>query len=383
CSGNICRSPMAAAVLRDRLERLGRSDVEVSSAGTLGIVGETAEPLAARVAGEAGYDLSSHRSRALGGAAVRGADLVLVMEESHAAEVRELAKSDVPIFLVGSFLDRAGRETRSPEIDDPMGRDEEAFRECLRTIEEAVDRFVEEMIDSDPSAGPGSPAEQRFFAAIGDPILKARGGAPGLTSLEFHMVDSWWKRRWPLWLVLEALTEAEADWPRGEAPRGFIHSVAREVDRRAREAGLEGSSIASRRGGGGGDPEESLEDLAGDLRAAARRVGGAHPRLRETLRSAARALGSRSAAPADSDAQIRKWREAVVAAARESLPLGALEQFEADERGRLRGLSGRLSPGATDETLQRLVEDRLLAYFDLPRVGLLDAGAGSRDRGSA
>ena len=43
CTGNICRSPMAEAVLR---ERLNNPDATISSAGTAALVGEPAEALA-------------------------------------------------------------------------------------------------------------------------------------------------------------------------------------------------------------------------------------------------------------------------------------------------------------------------------------------------
>jgi protein-tyrosine phosphatase len=65
CLGNICRSPMAAVVLSDRVERAGLSDeVEIVSSGTGGWhVGGPMDERAARVLTTHGYDATRHRAR--------------------------------------------------------------------------------------------------------------------------------------------------------------------------------------------------------------------------------------------------------------------------------------------------------------------------------
>ena len=45
CTGNICRSPMAAAIARDLLDRAGRTDVQVASAGTFALEGHAHDQL--------------------------------------------------------------------------------------------------------------------------------------------------------------------------------------------------------------------------------------------------------------------------------------------------------------------------------------------------
>ncbi|MEE3052471.1 MAG: low molecular weight phosphatase family protein, partial [Planctomycetota bacterium] len=62
CSGNICRSPMAEAMLSASIEKQGL-DLEASSAGTLGIEDHAADPDAIKAVGEEGIDLRNHRSR--------------------------------------------------------------------------------------------------------------------------------------------------------------------------------------------------------------------------------------------------------------------------------------------------------------------------------
>ena len=78
CAGNVCRSPVAAAMLERELP--GRT---VESAGLTALVGEPAEPLAIELAAMRGLDLRSHRARQVSGEMCHAADLILVMELRH------------------------------------------------------------------------------------------------------------------------------------------------------------------------------------------------------------------------------------------------------------------------------------------------------------
>ena len=81
CTGNVCRSPMAAALLARRLSASGIS-LPVRSAGmTTG--GQPATPYAVEVMALNGIDLSSHRSRELEPSDLAHASLVLGMAREH------------------------------------------------------------------------------------------------------------------------------------------------------------------------------------------------------------------------------------------------------------------------------------------------------------
>lgn len=95
CTGNICRSPMAEAVLRARLESL---DVRVHSAGTHALVGhemtEQARALAVR-SGAHTADTASHAARYLVEPMLLGADLVLTMTREHRSHSVKMVPSRV------------------------------------------------------------------------------------------------------------------------------------------------------------------------------------------------------------------------------------------------------------------------------------------------
>ncbi|MCB9688859.1 MAG: low molecular weight protein arginine phosphatase [Alphaproteobacteria bacterium] len=115
CTGNLCRSPMAAA-LADRVALELDLEVDIRSAGTAGIVGEPAHPKVVAACREIGIDLTGHTSSALDLEAVTWADRIYVMESAHAVAVRELLPSlpEEAVVQLGSVIGKAA-------IDDPIG----------------------------------------------------------------------------------------------------------------------------------------------------------------------------------------------------------------------------------------------------------------------
>lgn len=84
CTGNLCRSPMAAALFKRLLEQDGRlEEYEVRSAGVWAAEGEPASAYAQMVMAERGIDISGHRSHNLASKDVEEADLILAMGRSH------------------------------------------------------------------------------------------------------------------------------------------------------------------------------------------------------------------------------------------------------------------------------------------------------------
>lgn len=142
CTGNLCRSPMAEYLAQAELAALGARDVLVESAGTLGLDGSpAARPAVARLRG-LGIDMSGHRARELTPQMLAEADLVVVMEKGHMADVLAMAPAARDkVVLMGTLAgDGAGEE-----IPDPLGRDEKFFEEVFGTIQKAARRLAERL----------------------------------------------------------------------------------------------------------------------------------------------------------------------------------------------------------------------------------------------
>src|SRR2546425_7069143 len=92
CTGNICRSPLAAALLERALVERGIEGIAVASAGTGAWDGAPVSEGAYLVGLERGLDLSGHRARLLTRELVDGANLILTMRsEEHTSELQSLA----------------------------------------------------------------------------------------------------------------------------------------------------------------------------------------------------------------------------------------------------------------------------------------------------
>jgi protein-tyrosine-phosphatase len=130
CTGNTCRSPLAAVILQRLLREGGPEGVEVESAGTGAQDGAPASEGAYLVALEEGLDLSTHRARLLTPELVRRADLILAMSRSQLWRIRELGGAGKALLLGEYATGGTGEE----EVHDPFGGEVSAYRETCRQL---------------------------------------------------------------------------------------------------------------------------------------------------------------------------------------------------------------------------------------------------------
>lgn len=122
CTANVCRSPLAAAVLRAELAARGSSRLcRVVSAGTsVGSPGRLPDPRMKRMAEARGMSMRGERAQSLTSTLAKKADLIVVMEERHRTDVKELLDeqcSRPAIRLLGDWFD--GRTDADTDIPDP------------------------------------------------------------------------------------------------------------------------------------------------------------------------------------------------------------------------------------------------------------------------
>ncbi|HKW40054.1 MAG TPA: low molecular weight protein arginine phosphatase [Gemmatimonadales bacterium] len=139
CTGNICRSPLAAALLERALGERGVTGITVSSAGTGAWDGAPVSEGAYLVGLERALDLSSHRARLLTRELVESADLILTMARHHRARVDELG-GEGRVFVLGEY---AGREGDDAEVSDPFGGDLDVYRGTATELEALLQTAVE------------------------------------------------------------------------------------------------------------------------------------------------------------------------------------------------------------------------------------------------
>jgi protein-tyrosine phosphatase len=156
CMGNICRSPTAEVVLREKLAEAGLAGrVEVDSAGTYGgHAGEPPDPRSQAAALRRGYDLSALRARRLGSEDA-AADLLLVMDRGNLRRTEQVVGEHAGLSL---FL---ATPAGGAEVPDPYGGGAEGFERVLDLIELGADEWVVRIgallasADDDTKAPPG------------------------------------------------------------------------------------------------------------------------------------------------------------------------------------------------------------------------------------
>lgn len=139
CSGNICRSPMAALVMRERLRESGLADaVTVTSAG-IGPwhAGEPIDPRAGKALLQRG--IAAVHTAAQLGAVDLDADLLLAMDSGHFRElVRQMENAGgdpSKVRMFRSFDPAAGSDL---DVPDPYYGGRDGFTDLLAMIDAAM-----------------------------------------------------------------------------------------------------------------------------------------------------------------------------------------------------------------------------------------------------
>lgn len=158
CLGNICRSPMGEAVLRERIETAGlNGSVTVDSAGTGDWhLGHPADARARATVAAADYDLEGHISRQITPDWMADIDLLLAMDESNYADLERMVAAaglpaeERPILRMFRSFDTELAHLPEPHtalaVPDPYYGGAEGFTESLQMIEKAADGIVDGLL---------------------------------------------------------------------------------------------------------------------------------------------------------------------------------------------------------------------------------------------
>ena len=136
---------MAARYASARAAEAGLSEVEIDSAGTLGIEGSPASDHAITTLGELEIPLDEHRSRGLTQDDATAHDLIIVMTRAHLAEIRRrYPEIGTRAWLLREW-DEESSDPRGDDLEDPIGLSLEAYRSTFEIIRRAVDNLIGEL----------------------------------------------------------------------------------------------------------------------------------------------------------------------------------------------------------------------------------------------
>lgn len=136
CTGNTCRSPMAAALFNKIATERGL-DVRIESAGLFAADGENASNEAVIAMQKYDIDLLGHHAQSVNTELLEKSDLILTMTAAH----KMVLEGTVPekVFTVCEY---AGVDY---DIEDPFGGDVEEYEECAEVIYEVLERVADRL----------------------------------------------------------------------------------------------------------------------------------------------------------------------------------------------------------------------------------------------
>ncbi|MGL1934846.1 MAG: low molecular weight phosphotyrosine protein phosphatase [Fibrobacterales bacterium] len=138
CIGNICRSPMAALLLKTMMQ----NSFHVESAGIAALVGEQAHEFTRILAQKNGLSLEGHKARQITEEMAQQSDLIFAMTEKDVTTIEKMypfAKGRV--YSIG--------EWGEGDVEDPYGKAIEDFdtafvkvERCLAQWKPRLNKFV-------------------------------------------------------------------------------------------------------------------------------------------------------------------------------------------------------------------------------------------------
>ena len=145
CLGNICRSPLAEGILRNKIEKHGL-DVLVDSAGTGSWhVGEYPDMRAISVAKKFGIDISKLTGRQFSADDFDAFDKIFVMDHDNHRDVAVLARHETDLLKVDLLLN-AGKPRSNRSVPDPYYGGEDGFVEVFKQIDKACDAIIAQLM---------------------------------------------------------------------------------------------------------------------------------------------------------------------------------------------------------------------------------------------
>ena len=141
CTGNTCRSPMAAGIFEKILDEKNLTGLNVSSAGISADNTSRATQNAIKVCEAINVDLRNHVSRSIFDVNLNAVDKFVVMTQMHRSFLLNLGVKSEKIFVLGG------------QISDPFGGNLEVYAQCRDQIYSALREFIENLNLGDDNAG--------------------------------------------------------------------------------------------------------------------------------------------------------------------------------------------------------------------------------------
>ena len=145
CTGNICRSAMAEAMLKKMLKKEQKEYVEVYSSGVYAETGDISTQSAIEVMKEYEIDLSQHRATNIRESQIQNMDLILCATNSHKTAISDIYPNiKDKTYTLKEFVEY-DKEGKDINIKDPWGYDLETYRFCASEIDKCLELLLKKI----------------------------------------------------------------------------------------------------------------------------------------------------------------------------------------------------------------------------------------------
>nr|WP_319391473.1 low molecular weight protein-tyrosine-phosphatase [uncultured Cohaesibacter sp.] len=148
CLGNICRSPLAEGVLRQKVKENGLADRFLLDSAGLGAwhIGSRPDNRTITVARQHGTDITDIRARRIAPEDFYAFDLILAMDRDNLRDIRAMQPRD-GTAEVALYLEYCGVGVlkRSYEVPDPYYGGADAFEDVYHLIDKASDILLQKL----------------------------------------------------------------------------------------------------------------------------------------------------------------------------------------------------------------------------------------------
>lgn len=142
CTGNICRSAMADAILKSKIKGTDlENKIEVFSAGTYAETGAHATYTAIEAVEEMGIDLRLHRATNIMDSNIEEMDLILCATSSHKYHINSMFPNlNSKTYTIKEYVNYDIEN--SIDISDPWGYSLAVYRQCASVLDACIDKLI-------------------------------------------------------------------------------------------------------------------------------------------------------------------------------------------------------------------------------------------------
>ena len=139
CLGNICRSPLAEGILKDKSKHL---DITIDSAGTAGYhIGSAPDFRSVEIAQAHGIDITQQRARQVNSKDFQEFDLIYAMDKQNYSNLISLASNEKERNKVKMILNEVN-ENKYESVPDPYYGIENGFEKVFSMLEDACEKII-------------------------------------------------------------------------------------------------------------------------------------------------------------------------------------------------------------------------------------------------